>query len=293
VGEFVRYPSVVRFGHEEVDGITAGTVHVFPKLDGTNASVWRADVMRAGSRNRELTLAEDNHGFFAWAIQQENLHAFLADHPGFRLFGEWLVPHTLKDYREEAWRRFYVFDAVGPDGTFAAWESYADTLRAYKLDVLEPLAIIRNPSEADLWRCVEQNTYLMRDGAGPGEGVVLKNYQFRNRFGRATHAKLVRAEFKEENRRAFGVVEQNGAFQVEAAIAERYVTRAFVDHERAKLGELPRHSLIPRLLQTVFYELVREHTWDFLKEHRNPTVDFKRLQQHTTAAVKRHAADLF
>ena len=35
---FRRYDHVERLGHTEVEGIAVGRAHVFPKLDGANAS---------------------------------------------------------------------------------------------------------------------------------------------------------------------------------------------------------------------------------------------------------------
>ena len=55
--EFRPYDHLEQLGRDEVELIELGRVHVFPKLDGTNASVWLdADgtTIRAGSRTREL-----------------------------------------------------------------------------------------------------------------------------------------------------------------------------------------------------------------------------------------------
>lgn len=38
--EFRRYMSLKRFGRAEVSNIDVGRCFIFPKLDGTNASVW-------------------------------------------------------------------------------------------------------------------------------------------------------------------------------------------------------------------------------------------------------------
>ena len=39
--DFVKYQHVERLGVDEVDGIELGVCHVFPKIDGTNSSVWQ------------------------------------------------------------------------------------------------------------------------------------------------------------------------------------------------------------------------------------------------------------
>lgn len=62
--EFKKYQHLERFGNDEVEGIELGKLYIFPKLDGTNAQVWLDDEgnIKAGSRNRELTLEKDNAG---------------------------------------------------------------------------------------------------------------------------------------------------------------------------------------------------------------------------------------
>lgn len=329
---FMPYQHIERWGTTEVEGIECGTCLIFSKLDGTNASIWLCQDLagphlHAGSRTRLLSEGSDNAGFLAATKTSEwgaVIFELLQQHPNWRLFGEWLVPHTYKQYREETWRRFWIFDVFdhGFDhdtGRYLPYEVWGAALRDAGLDVIEPLAEIINPTEELVRRIVECNTYLVKDGAPPGEGVVIKRYGFRNRFGRETWAKLVRNQFKEENRRAFGHVKQEG-YVLEAEIAERWVTGEFVQKTRAKIEQLlweahisqpqslvpyygekeyfvraseNRKHLIPRLLATVFYDLVREETWEILKHFKNPTIDFKSLQRFTVAATKKHAPDLF
>jgi hypothetical protein len=76
---FKKYQHLERFGTTEVDCIELGTCYIFPKIDGTNASVWLGDdgQLQAGSRTRRLLLDADNAGFFAWAKEQHNLIDYL------------------------------------------------------------------------------------------------------------------------------------------------------------------------------------------------------------------------
>ena len=64
--EFLKYQHVERYGNDEVDGINIGTCYVFPKIDGTNASVWLGEdgEIHAGSRNRELRLDNEFNALF-------------------------------------------------------------------------------------------------------------------------------------------------------------------------------------------------------------------------------------
>src|SRR5574343_1199554 len=202
---FDKYPHLERFGTDEVDGINTGKCYVFPKLDGTNASVWFDGGIRAGSRNRELSLEADNAGFLAWASVENRLEQFFNETRfKYRLFGEWLVPHSIKAYREDAWRKFYIFDVKDETtGEWLSYDEYQPLLESYGLDYIPVQAVVKNPDYDYLLREAKANTFLMQDGAGCGEGVVIKQYGRKNRFGYTTWAKLVTNEFREANAKAF------------------------------------------------------------------------------------------
>ena len=317
--KFRMYDHLERLGHHSVQNIEMGLVHVFPKLDGTNASVWfDGDVMRCASRRRVITPDDDNAGFAAWvngdSDAAENLRLFCMSRPDLIVYGEWMVPHTLKTYREEVWHKFWIFDVYDRTaGTYISYETYG----AY---LAEPLCTIQDPSEDQMKVQVEMNTYLIADGAGLGEGVVLKNYPWR-RHG-CPWAKVVRNVFKEEAARAFGHAKKHGEFQVEVAIAEEFVTAELVGKTRAKVvldianqiesdGGMEmcrltanpnwqqrieaeyRGRLIPQLLGRVFHDLVDEEMWAILKKHKGATINFKTLQGRVTLATKALAEDLF
>ena len=55
---FRKYQHIERFGTMEVEGIELGLCYIFPKIDGTNSSVWLGEdgQIHAGSRKRELSL---------------------------------------------------------------------------------------------------------------------------------------------------------------------------------------------------------------------------------------------
>ena len=50
---------------------------------------------------------------------------------------------------------------------------------------------------------------------------------------------------------------------------------------------------IPRLLQTVFYDLINEELWNIIKKHKNPRIDFAYLQRLTITKVKEKRKDIF
>jgi len=190
---FIKYPHVERFGTDEVQSIELGECFIFPKIDGTNASVWIDDgeAICSGSRNRELSLDNDNAGFHAAIQEHIEIAGFLRNNPQLRLYGEWLVPHSLKTYRDDAWRTFYVFDVYhNEDERFLPYNEYAPMLDGeYDIELIHPLAIIKNASYEQLLAQAEKNVFLIEEGKGSGEGIVIKNYEYENRYGRTTWPK--------------------------------------------------------------------------------------------------------
>lgn len=294
---FVKYQHVERFGSSEVDGIVdlVDPCFVFPKLDGTNGSVWLGkEGLCFGSRNRKLSLENDNQGFMTELHTNLPLLSFFANHPNLRLFGEWLVPHTLKTYEENAWRQFYVFDVmVGAE--YIPYDDYKTILDDYAIKYLAPMAIVERGTEEQFLKCLDSNTYLMQQGE-LGEGVVIKRYGFKNRYGRTTWAKIVRSGFKTKHCKTMGPQVFNATAMVEEKIVIDFVSKSMVDKIHAKIvGETGfwESKFIPRLLHTVFYDLIREECWNFVKAQKNPTVDFGALQRFTYARVKTIKPELF
>lgn len=294
---FVKYMHLERFGTDEVEGIEMGEAYVFPKLDGTNAQVWLQDgQIMAGSRNRTLSLDNDNAGFYGEMIKDDRIKAYLEDHPNFTLYGEWLVPHSLKTYRDDAWRKFYIFDVYcRATETFLHYEDFKGTLDAFGLDYLPPIAIIKNGTREHFEKCLDKNVFLIQEGQGVGEGIVIKNYTFTNRFGNVVWAKMITNAFKEVHHKEMGAPILGGA-SVEELIVEQFVTQHLVDKVHAKIVNDEggwKSQYIPRLLQTVFYDLITEEMWHILKEFKNPRVDFGFLQRLTIAKVKELKKEVF
>lgn len=294
--EFRKYQHVERFGTTEVQNIEIGKCYIFPKLDGTNAQLWWSDGLQAGSRNRQLSVDNDNAGFYQWALVQENILRFMESHKTIRLYGEWLVPHTLKTYADNAWRDFYVFDVYDEiNERYIPYEVYKETLDQHNVNYIPPICVIKNPTDETLIKCLDKNDYLIKDGEGVGEGIVVKNYDFTNRFGRTVWAKIVRTEFKVKNQKVFGPSEIKEKNTPEEKIVDEFVTGALVEKEYAKIQNETgwRSKDIPRLLNTVFYCLVTEESWNFVKKFKNPTINFKRLMALTFAKTKEIKPELF
>lgn len=296
--EFCKFQHIERLGTDDTGGIELGECYVFPKIDGTNASVWLDEngELCAGSRNRKLSLEKDNAGFFAYVKECSQVESFLREYPNLRLFGEWLVPHSLKTYRKNAWRQFYVFDVMDQDGEYMHYERYRELLEEYVVNYIPPMRIINNPTIENIMHCLDINDYLIEDGNGKGEGIVLKNYTYKNKYGRQTWAKIVTSEFKEKHHKAMGAPIVSGSKIIEFEIVEQFATKAFIEktYEKVKLlndGFSSRN--IQQLLGTIYHDFVIEETWNVIKKHKNPKIDFKTLNTCLTRKTKEVLTEVF
>ena len=314
---FIPYMHLERFGNDEVRDIELGKVYVFPKIDGTNASVWKSSQedgprpLSGGSRTRLLSLESDNAGFYAAVWQDQKLLSLLEANPNLRLYGEWLVPHSFKGYREEAWRRFYVFDVYNDEtNEYLPYDIYKPILENYGIEFIPPLAIIKNANYDNFLKLLNENRYLCPDNGEPGEGIVIKNYDFYNKYGRQTWAKIVRQEFKEVHAKAMGAPEINGGLMNEERIVNKSLTSALVDKTIAKIlndeweeagnpfmngGKGPnwRSEYIPQLLNRVFHDIIKEELWDAWKDIGFETINGKTLKALTIRKIKELKPEMF
>lgn len=302
--DFQKYQHIERLGTEEVEGIELGACHVFPKIDGTNASIWldKDGNFQTGSRNRWLAEGQaDNAGFrnaFHTEEQFNGIKEAFADYPNLKFFGEWLVPHSLKTYKQDAWRKFYVFDVLEETETgcrYLSYDEYKVICDKFNIAYIPCINVIHNGTYDDFVQAAAKNQYLIEAGKGNGEGIVIKNYAFQNKFGRTTWAKIVTAEFKEVHYKTMGAPEVVNHL-VEEEIANEYCTLALIDKTKAKIeletgGWSSKH--IPRLLSTVFHELVKEESYNFVKKHKLPTVNFKTLNCFIVAKIKQLKPEVF
>lgn len=335
LGQFRKYDHLERVAHPDVADLAFGTVHVYPKIDGTNASIWASDLpsedeggktgleVLCGSRRRVLSADADNAGFHAWVHSDDRralaLRMFALQNPHLVIYGEWLVPHSLKTYADDAWRRFYVFDIYTHlKGRYLPYGSYADSLEMMGIDVINPLAVIENPSDNELNVLRdERNTFLVREGVG--EGIILKNYDWTNKHGLQPWIKMVRETFATTGR----PVVKAGERQIEHEIVEDFLSDAFIEKTWAKVVtavandrnvvlapdnaltldkneamratfiEEYRYKLIPRFLGTIYWDFIEEETRNFVKKFKSPVVDFSKLQKLIILAAKRTMKEIF
>jgi hypothetical protein len=278
---FVRYQHVERLGTDNVEGILDGEVYVFPKIDGTNGSIWYSKedkAIRAGSRNRLLTVDSDNADFYKSVSSDSRYEKFFKNHPNLRLFGEWLVPHTLRTYVDSAWRKFYVFDVMDEDFQYLHYEEYKEILSEYEIDFIPAICTVIRPSEEYLNSLLDKNDYLVSDGVG--EGILIKRYNYRNKYGRVTWAKIVRNDFRWNHKRN-ETKEYKTPTGVEEKFVNNYATEVFLHKEFSKIDNWTPQKT-PAFLGITYNTLITEELWDFIKKQKDPKIDFKTLRKLVT-----------
>ena len=313
---YKKYQHIEKLGREEVEGLLDGQVFCFPKIDGTNSCLFLDNDgnLCAGSRNRQLTLENDNAGFYAYALEHPEYKAYLEVHPNQILYGEWLVKHTIKTYSEDAWKKFYVFDVCeyAPDedkpfltedeengillnfdalkeSRYISYPRYKSDLEEFGIEYIPVMAILKNPTIDDIAELAKQNHYLMPDDSNIGEGIVCKQYGFKNKWGRETWGKFVAEEFfnkKEKLRSKNHEVKSD----FEAKIAQEYITDTVIKKEYAKVkNEFPnakRNELIGRTLNAAYEAFITEDLVTAVRNNKNCTINFRFLKKQSDHRVK-------
>jgi len=296
---FIKYQHVEKYGNEEVNGIDIGTCFIFSKLDGTNASLWFDNEIKFGSRNRELSLDKDNANFMKTYIQDKRIQNFFTDNKNLILYGEFLVKHSIKDYQDTAWNKFYIFDVCEKENDeikrYLPYEEYQPLLEKYNLDYLPPQKIIKNPTYENLLVEMNNCNFLMKDGF-LGEGIVIKNYSFINKYGRITWAKMVRNEFKEVHYKTIGtpIIENK---LIEEKFLDVSLTTSLIEKTAAKIiinrqVDLWSTKFIPELFNRVWKDLIIEELYDFVNKGKD-TINFKTLYTLMIIKIKQLKPELF
>ena len=86
-----------------------------------------------------------------------------------------------------------------------------------------------------------------------------------------------------------GTPQIKGKEMVEEEIAKNYVTTALCEKVKAKIendanGFSSKQN--PQLLNTVYYDIITEESWNFIKKFNKPTINYKTLQHFIFAQVE-------
>ena len=280
---FKRYPKIHRLGKEETEGILNGLCHIEEKIDGANTSIWidKRGEVACGSRNRELQ--EGFNGFVDWVKGSESVKICLSDNPKFRLYGEWLVRHSVS-YNALNYNKFYLFDvSFALDGEeneeFLTREEVKMIADKYGFTSPQYFGAFENPTVEQLMPFVGQTNL-----GDKGEGIVIKNEEYRDKFGNWCYAKIVTQEFKESNGIIFGGNNKHSDTYHEMYVVNKYMTLARVQKIMHKIQPEIEEKLdlkhIPRVSNTAYYDMLTEEIWEI--SGKVQTLNFQQLKRLST-----------
>ena len=288
--QYKSYQHIEKLGNKEVEGILKGKCSIQPKIDGTNGVVWLGDdgIIHAGSRRRDLTLDNDNAGFYNTVIKDDNIRKYLLDHKDHYLYGEWLVPHTIRYYHPESWKHFYVFDIFSYDRGYIPYDEYSKELDKYGISYIPEIISIDNPTMEDLTKYLKETKYLIPEDK-MSEGIIIKNYEYRNQYGRCTYAKIVAEEFfntksilRMKNHEAKDKTSEKDI--VTTMLSEPLIRKEFAKIKLA-YPDIRRQELIGRTLNTIFHVFIHEELLDYI-EKKKPLINFYYLKKECDERIK-------
>lgn len=303
-----KYMHIEKLGTSEVEGILNGTCYLTYKIDGTNACVWLKEdnTLGFGSRKRELSLEEDNGKFMETLCQldtneftgskianqlYQQLHHYLSKHPNYILYGEWLIPHTIKRYGQDAWKKLYLFDVYDVENDkYINYDIWTEEMKIYpEINIIPLIAKLENPTEEEIQSYLDKTgDFLITEGTG--EGIVIKNYDYRNRWGHIKWAKVLTEDFRKSKGK---LRHENKVEKDENPIEHAIINLMTVEHiqkEYHKLiedkGGIWSSKYIFELLNRTFNEFFRDNWEIILKKFHQPTINFKVLKSYSDNYIK-------
>ena len=297
--KFEKYSKIRRLGDEENDGILKGEVVVMEKLDGANASIWFDDdndaIVYAGRNGIQGRVKIDTgeiigdsfRGLGAWIAEQLVNHSFMDEliDSNIRCYGEWLVKHKV-EYKPEFMSQFYLYDlekdgAMVPAQHIKSWAEYLG------IPTAPTITIVHDPKVDELRELVGTSDMAVTRG----EGIVIKNFDFINKFGRKAHAKFVCEKFQENNGAKIKSPRDYGDIDGTVdAVIDGFVTEARINKLMFKIhdetGEFASAKWTGRMLGQHWQDMWNEEAHGIMKVVGANDFNFRRFKTKHDVAVR-------
>lgn len=302
---FKKYRKIHSLEKEETKGILFGKCYVMEKIDGANTSIWMEDgEMKFGTRNQLIT--GGFNGFCDYIREHEGVKQLLTDFPHYRLYGEWLVHHSCH-YRPTAYKQWYMFDIedmnelnerphtiTNEDGSkdlttiettkYINLETVYSLAEKYNINTPHLFGIFENPTATEL---IEITGKSVLTDDSKGEGIVIKNFNFVNKFGDRDYAKIVTPEHKENNTIVFGDNNKYSDSYWEIYVTNKCITLERVRKIMQKIQPLEEKPLglehTPRIVSTVLHDFITEESWWMF--NKVLSINFKELKRIASKKV--------
>ena len=192
-----KYHSIVRYGHRSTREVLnrGDQIIIQEKVDGANASFAVVDgELKCWSRNRELSMSNTLEGFYVWAKQNIEVDKLLE---GVVYFGEWTAQH--KVVYEGYAKQFFLYDIYNLHlEEYVSFSMVRDEAKRLGLNLIPVFFEGEFESFEQLMSYVGRTALNGKLGQEvSGEGIVVKNVDYRDRFGKQMFVKLVVDKFAE------------------------------------------------------------------------------------------------
>lgn len=198
--EIKKYMDIVRYGKSNTkDVLNKGDyISITEKIDGANASFTLDEEnplqVSCYSRNKALNKGNTLQGFYGWI--NENIVPIKDKlNPNYRYIGEWLVKHKVA-YKDEYYKQFYLF-SIWDDKTEEYLSDNIVLEEAHRLDLNTVPYFYMGEFESyeQLTEYIGKSNMTLRPNEG--EGIVVKNANYKDKYSKQCFVKLVSEKFAE------------------------------------------------------------------------------------------------
>lgn len=313
---FIKYPKVE---NQQKHTLPAGAWTVQEKLDGANASIqyYResngVDFLLVCSRNQEKAEVCVDGSFKATKLLQastepigglvqhveehaEAIIAFMRLNTVSVIYGEWLVKHTI-EYPSEMWRKFYVFDILGPSGMFLDPQRFWPALLELGFSTVRRTEINFDdaPGSEDFRKATQSLAASIEDEESRlcrTEGAVFKRYDLdaqwaTNQYGGRVCYKDVLPEFREDHHKnpAFPTPTEPTSIEERliAHLPERSIEKVYLKITAQSGWD---NKLFVPFMRAVWQELFEEHLIAAIEKEKAQVVNLKALRSLCDARTR-------
>lgn len=268
--EIKKYMDIIRYGKASTQGIIkeGDKISITEKIDGANASftVDKENTNGVSCYSRRLILNEENtlRGFYKWV--NDNIVPIKDKlNPNYRYIGEWLVSHKVQ-YQEDKYQQFYMFSIWDENKEeYVSDEIVISEAERLGLKTVEYFYIGDFISYEHMSSFIgKSNITKMPD---TGEGIVVKNSNYFDKYGKQVFVKLVSENFAEIQKQK--LPKNPNIHEKEVAIIKTVLTKPRVDKLMHKLideNELTRDEFVIENMKKLIKLLGNRVYEDMIKE---------------------------
>ena len=279
--EIKKYTKVVRYGKgETIDVLKQGDIiSITEKIDGANASFRIDNTNDLGvscySRNNLLDEHNTLGGFYNW-VRDNIIPTKQLLNPNYIYFGEWLIKHKVV-YKEEYYNNFYLFSIYDVEKEeYLSDEIVIEEARRLNLKTVEYFYYGEFKNYNQLKELIGKSN--ITETKDTGEGIVVKNVSYRDKFGKQLFVKLVSDRFAEVQKQKNS---KNSTDNEITILVKEVVTKARIEKILFKLTDenklkqdyaIKDMGTILKLLIPIVYEDVMDEESDMFVNYEEDKI---------------------